>query len=38
MLCREINRYLDSIKGVPFFYFVGDEDYLSVLEDETNWS
>lgn len=33
MLCREINRYLDSIKGVPFFYFVGDEDYLSVLEE-----
>lgn len=33
MLYPEISRYLDSIKGLPFFYFVGDEDYLSVLEE-----
>jgi hypothetical protein len=33
MLCREISRYLDSIRGLPFFYFVGDEDYLSALEE-----
>lgn len=33
MLCQEISRYLDSIKGLPFFYFVGDEDYLSALEE-----
>lgn len=33
MLYQEISRYLDSIKGLPFFYFVGDEDYLLVLEE-----
>lgn len=33
MICQEISRYLDSIKGLPFFWFVGDEDYLSALEE-----
>lgn len=33
MLCQEISRYLDSIKGLPFFLFVGDKDYLSTLEE-----
>ena len=33
MLCQEISRYLDSTKGFPFFLFVGDEDYLSALEE-----
>lgn len=33
MLYQEISRYLDSIKGLPFFHFVGDEDYLPALEE-----
>ena len=33
MLCQEISRYLDTIKGLPFFWFVGDEDYLAALEE-----
>ena len=33
MLCQEINRYLDAIKGLPLFYFVGDSDYLTVLNE-----
>lgn len=33
MLYQVISRYLNSIKGLPFFYFVGDEDYLSILEE-----
>lgn len=33
MLYQEISRYLDSIKGLPFFHFVGDDDYLPALEE-----
>ena len=33
MICQEISRYLECIKGLPFFFFIGDEDYLSVLEE-----
>lgn len=33
MLCQEISRYLDTIKGLPFFWFVGDEYYLAALEE-----
>lgn len=33
MLCQEVSRYLDLIKRLPFFYFVGDEDYLPALEE-----
>ena len=27
MLCREIQNYISTAKGLPFFYIVGDEDY-----------
>ncbi len=33
MLCREVQNYIATAKGLPFFYVVGDEDYLSVLEE-----
>lgn len=33
MLCREVQNYLSTAKGLPFFYVVGDEDYCSVLEE-----
>lgn len=33
MLCREIQNYMSTAKGLPFFYVVGDEDYCSVLEE-----
>lgn len=33
MLCREVQNYISSAKGLPFFYVVGDEDYCSVLEE-----
>ena len=31
MLCREVQNYISTAKGLPFFYVVGDEDYSSVL-------
>lgn len=33
MLCREVQNYISTVKGLPFFYVVGDEDYCSVLEE-----
>ena len=33
MLCREVQNYISSAKGLPFFYVVADEDYCSVLEE-----
>ena len=35
MLCREIQNYISTAKGLPFFYVVGDEDYMAVLNDLT---
>ena len=32
MLCREVQNYISTAKGLPFFYIVGDDDYLPVLE------
>lgn len=31
MLCPEVQNYISSAKGLPFFYLVGDENYCSVL-------
>ncbi|MCI8507240.1 MAG: BREX-4 system phosphatase PglZ [Lachnospiraceae bacterium] len=33
MLCPEIDRYLDKAKGLPFFYAVGDKEYMSILNE-----
>lgn len=33
MICKEVQNYLSSANGLPFFYFVGDEEYCSVLEE-----
>ena len=33
MLCREVQNYISTAKGLPFFYVVGDEDYSSVLDE-----
>ena len=33
MLCSAINNYISSVKGLPFFYVVGDDDYISTLEE-----
>lgn len=33
MLCREVQNYISTAKGLPFFYIVGDEDYQAALED-----
>lgn len=33
MLCKEVQNYISTAKGMPFFYVVGDEDYSSVLEE-----
>lgn len=33
MLEKIVSNYLDSAKGLPFFYVVGDDEYLSALED-----
>ena len=33
MLCPEISRYLESAKGLPFLYSVGDSTYLDVLNE-----
>lgn len=35
MLCREVQNYISTAKGMPFFYIVGDEDYCSVLNELT---
>lgn len=33
MLCAEVNNYIEKAQGLPFFYVVGDNDYLSVLDE-----
>ena len=33
MLCKEVQNYISTAKGLPFFYVVGDEEYSSVLEE-----
>ena len=33
MLCEEVQNYISTVKGLPFFYVTGDEDYNSVLEN-----
>ncbi|MEG0942700.1 MAG: BREX-4 system phosphatase PglZ [Angelakisella sp.] len=33
MLCGEVQNYISTAKGMPFFYIVGDEDYCSVLDE-----
>lgn len=33
MLCREVQNYISTAKGLPFFYVVGDDDYCSVLDE-----
>ncbi|MCD8049833.1 MAG: BREX-4 system phosphatase PglZ [Clostridia bacterium] len=33
MLCREVQNYISSAKGLPFFYVVGDTDYHVVLDE-----
>ena len=33
MLCPEVQNYISTAKGLPFFYVVGDEDYCSVLDE-----
>lgn len=33
MLCREVQNYISAVKGLPFFYVVGDEGYCSVLDE-----
>lgn len=33
MLCPEVQNYISSAKGLPFFYVVGDENYSCVLDE-----
>lgn len=33
MLCSAVNNYISSVKGLPFFYVVGDGEYISTLEE-----
>lgn len=33
MLCSAVINYLSTVKGMPFFYVVGDEDYGTTLEE-----
>lgn len=33
MLCREVESYIATAKGLPFFYAVGDSDYNEILND-----
>ena len=33
MLCEAVKKYISTAKGLPFFYIVGDEEYLSTLEE-----
>lgn len=32
MLCEEVQKYLSTSKGLPFFYITGDDDYNSILD------
>lgn len=33
MICPEVGRYLESAKGLPFFYAVGDIAYVDILNE-----
>ena len=33
MLCREVQNYISTAKGLPFFYVIGDEEYGSVFKE-----
>ena len=33
MLCKEVQDYISTVKGLPFFYVVGDEQYSSAVDD-----
>lgn len=33
MLCKAVQDYVDSVKGLPFFYVVGDDDYSVILSE-----
>lgn len=33
MLCKAVQDYIDSVKGLPFFYVVGDDDYSVILSE-----
>ena len=33
MLCNEVQNYISTAKGLPFFYVVGDSDYEAVLNE-----
>lgn len=33
MLCVEVAKYIETSKGLPFFYAVGDADYKDVLSE-----
>lgn len=33
MLCKEMQDYISTAKGLPFFYIVGDKEYCSVLKE-----
>lgn len=33
MLCSEVESYITTAKGLPFFYAVGDSDYIEILNE-----
>ncbi|MCD7799234.1 MAG: BREX-4 system phosphatase PglZ [Akkermansiaceae bacterium] len=33
MLCNEVEKYIASAQGTPFFYAVGDDDYAEILSE-----
>ena len=33
MLCKEVQSYIATAKGLPFFYVVGDKDYSQALDE-----
>lgn len=33
MLCSEVENYITTAKGLPFFYAVGDSDYSEILNE-----
>lgn len=36
MLCSAVSNYINSVKGLPFFYVVGDNEYTSILNELCN--
>lgn len=38
MLCSEVQNYISTVKGLPFFYVVGDEEYCTVLNELKQYS